>query len=237
MEREFGPLVEGWTPPAGPGPSAMDGRYVTLERLEASHGDELFDAYSGAPEVWDYMPVGPFDSRAAFDAWLSESAASFDPMFYAMRNKATGKAEAVASYLRIKPEAGSIEVGYIAMSPAIQRSSASTEAMVLMMAWAFEAGYRRYEWKCNALNIPSRRAAVRLGLSYEGVFRQAQVVKGRNRDTAWFAAIDSEWPALRAAFDRWLAPENFDAAGQQIARLSDLTAPVLVAPDPGLPSG
>jgi RimJ/RimL family protein N-acetyltransferase len=138
----------------------------------------------------------------------------------------------VASYLRIAPEAGSIEVGHINLSPELQRTRAATDAMFLMMDWAFEAGYRRYEWKCNALNLGSRRAAERLGFSFEGVFRQAAVIKGRNRDTAWFAAIDSEWPMLKAAFDRWLDPDNFDSDGSQKIALSDLTEPVLVARDP-----
>jgi hypothetical protein len=129
---------------------------------------------------------------------------------------------------------GSIEVGHINYAPALQRTRAATEAMYLMMRWAFEAGYRRYEWKCNALNLGSRRAAERLGLSYEGVFRQAAVVKGRNRDTAWFAAIDSEWPALREAFEAWLAPTNFDAEGRQRERLGDLTRLVRVSSDPAL---
>ena len=140
----------------------------------------------------------------------------------------------VASYLRIDPNAGSIEVGHINMAPALQRTRAATEAMYLMMKWAFEAGYRRYEWKCDALNAGSRRAAQRLGLSYEGVFRQATMYKGRNRDTAWFAAIDKEWPALEAAFQAWLHPKNFDETGRQIERLADLTALVRVASDPTL---
>jgi len=136
--------------------------------------------------------------------------------------------------MRIKPGAGSIEVGHINLSQGLQKTRAATEAMYLLMAWAFEAGYRRYEWKCNAANLGSRRAAERLGFSYEGVFRQAGVVKGRNRDTAWFAAIDSEWPALKSAFETWLAPTNFDANGRQMQSLSDLTAPILVARDPVL---
>jgi len=137
--------------------------------------------------------------------------------------------------MRIKPGAGAIEVGYIALAPALQRTRAATEAMYLLMRWAFCAGYRRYEWKCNALNAASRRAGQRLGLSFEGVFRQAAVVKGRNRDTAWFAATDAEWPELDAAFRRWLDPGNFDAEGRQGVALSDLTRPVRVSHDPALP--
>jgi RimJ/RimL family protein N-acetyltransferase len=157
-----------------------------------------------------------------------------DPFFYAVRNAESGSWEGVASFLRVNPQAGSIEVGHINYAPALQRTRAGTEAMYLMMRWAFEAGYRRYEWKCNALNLGSRRAAQRLGFSYEGVFRQAAVIKGRNRDTAWFAAIDSEWPALREAFEAWLSPSNFDADGQQKERLGDLTRLVRVASDPAL---
>jgi RimJ/RimL family protein N-acetyltransferase len=157
-----------------------------------------------------------------------------DPFFYALCDRATGRAGGVASYLRISPAAGSIEVGHIALAPVLQRSPAATEAMALMMGWAFSAGYRRYEWKCDALNLASRRAAARLGLSYEGTFRQAAVVKGRNRDTAWFAAIDAEWPRLSAAFNDWLAPANFDGAGRQRLSLSALTAPILVTRDPAL---
>ncbi len=153
--------------------------------------------------------TGRFADEARYADWVRSFEASADPLFYAIRNLETGSWEGVASYLRIAPEAGSIEVGHINFSPALQRTRAATEAMYLMMRWAFEAGYRRYEWKCNALNLGSRRAAERLGLSYEGVFRQAAVVKGRNRDTAWFAAIDAEWPTLKSAFETWLAPENF----------------------------
>lgn len=163
---------------------------------------------------------------------MRETETRDDPLFYAIKNLETGHWEGVASYMRIAPAAGSIEVGSIAFSPALQRTRAATEAMYLMMAWAFEAGYRRYEWKCNALNMPSRRAAQRLGFSYEGVFRQAAVVKGRNRDTAWFAAIDSEWSSLKEAFEAWLAPSNFDDQGQQRESLSDLTRLVRVASDP-----
>ena len=149
-------------------------------------------------------------------------------MFYAIVRQEDGSAAGVASYLRIAPDSGSIEVGHINLSPLLQRTPGATEAMYLMLKWVFEAGYRRYEWKCDALNAPSRRAALRLGLSYEGVFRQATTYKGRNRDTAWYAAIDAEWPALKAAFETWLDPANFDAPGRQRQSLSALTRPILV---------
>ena len=159
--------------------------------------------------------------------WLSESASKSDPLFFAIIDKAHGKAVGVASYLRIDPRHGSIEVGHLNFSPLLQQKPAATEAMFLMMDRAFGLGYRRYEWKCHALNEPSRRAAQRLGLSFEGVFRQAAVYKGRNRDTAWYAAIDQEWPALQSAFSRWLDPTNFDEHGRQRVALSMLTAPIL----------
>jgi len=162
----------------------------------------------------------------------SELASQSDPYFVAIQNIQTGQYLGVQSYLRIDPNAGSIELGHICISPAAQRTPVSTEAFFLMMQWAFEKGYRRFEWKCNALNMPSRRAAQRLGLSYEGIFRQATVVKGRNRDTAWFAAIDGEWPVLNEAFNAWLSPTNFDTNGQQKESLRNLTRLVLAQSDP-----
>lgn len=224
-----------WTPPPPPGAATLEGRHVRLERLDADqHAADLFRAFCGHDALWDYMPYGPFASAASYHRWAKEQQAKTDPAFYAIRNLATGHAEGVASFLRILPEAGSIEVGHICLSPALQRGVAATEAMALMMGWAFDAGYRRYEWKCNALNLPSRRAAQRLGFSYEGVFRNHMVIKGRNRDSAWFSVIDSEWPALREAFGAWLAPANFDARGRQRERLSDLTRLVRQASDPAL---
>ncbi|MGZ9811971.1 GNAT family N-acetyltransferase [Pseudoroseicyclus sp. H15] len=225
--RPLGARVDGWAPPPRPDDAPMQGRYCRLEKLSAAHGDDLWAAFEGEPWLWDYMPGGPFETREAFDAWLATLPESRDPLFFAILVE--GRAVGMHSYLRIAPEAGSIELGNICFGPALQRSRAATEAMTLMIAWAFEAGYRRFEWKCNALNAPSRRAAERLGLSFEGIFRQALVVKGRNRDTAWFAAIDSDWPALKAAYEAWLAPENFDAEGQQKLSLSALTAPILVS--------
>lgn len=233
--RDIGAAVPGWTPPPRPTGAVLDGRYARLEPLTPDrHAAALFKANSVSDAIWDYLPYGPFASAAAYHRWMREATAGDDPKFYAILNRDTGNWEGVASYLRIQPEAGSIEVGHINFSPALSRTRAATEAMFLMMQWAFEAGYRRYEWKCNALNLTSRRAAQRLGLSYEGVFRQATVVKGHNRDTAWFAAIDKEWPALKEAFEAWLAPSNFDAAGRQRERLGDLTRLVRVTDDPAL---
>ena len=235
--RKSGDEVPGWTPPPRPEAVAIEGQYARLEPLAQAHAAGLHTAYAGADALWDYLPYGPHADPAAQAAWVADWAGREDPVFFAIRDRdAGGRIGGVASFLRIQPEAGSIEVGHINFGPALQGSRAATEAMALMMGHAFALGYRRYEWKCDALNLASRRAAARLGLSYEGVFRQAAVVKGRNRDTAWFAAIDREWPALSAAFEAWLDPGNFDAAGRQRRRLSDLTRPILAARDP-VPAG
>lgn len=231
----LGTPVAGWTPPPAPLGAPLEGAYVRLERMDPeAHAADLHRAYGGHDRLWDYMPYGPFSSAAGYHRWAKETATGSDPLFYVLRDSATGHCGGVASYLRITPAAGSIEVGHICLAPEIARGRVWTEAMFLMMDWAFANGYRRYEWKCNALNLASRRAAQRLGFSYEGIFRQAAVIKGRNRDTAWFAMIDAEWPALREAYAAWLAPRNFDASGRQKERLSDLTRLVRVAEDPGL---
>ncbi len=235
MGARLGEEVPGWVPPPRPGHEAMEGRHVRLEPLSAdAHAADLFRAWNGHDSLWDYLPYGPFASAAAYHRWAKEREAAEDPRFFVLRDPVSGHCGGVASYLRIDPASGSIEVGHICIAPEMQHSRAMTEAMWLMMGWAFGAGYRRYEWKCDALNLASRRAAQRLGFSYEGIFRQATVVKGRNRDTAWFAVIDREWPALSAAFEAWLQPGNFDAEGCQKERLSDLTRLVRAASDPGL---
>lgn len=235
QKTPLGAPVENWQPPPAPTGDILTGRYAALAPLNAEeHAALLYRSYVGHDHVWDYLPYGPFHSAALYHRWVRDHAGRPDPLFYAIRNLESGQWEGVASYLRVQPEAGSIEVGHINYAPALQKTRAATEAMYLMMRWAFEAGYRRYEWKCNALNEGSRRAAQRLGLSFEGVFRQATVVKGRNRDTAWFAAIDREWPSLKEAFEAWLSPANFDADGRQLERLGDLTALVRVSSDPTL---
>lgn len=232
-DRPVGPKIPDWTVPPVPDMAPLEGRYVRLEALDADrHAAILFKAFDGHDHVWDYMPVGPFASAAQFHRWMRDEIAKATILFYAIYDKDRGAYGGFASYLRIKPESGSIEVGFIAMAPQLQRTRAATEAMLLMMQWAFEAGYRRYEWKCDALNMPSRRAAQRFGFTFEGVFVQATVVKGRNRDTAWFAVIDKDWPALREAYQFWLAPENFDKDGRQIERLADLTRLVRRGSDP-----
>ena len=228
-DERLGVPVPDWTPPPAPPREPIEGRYVRVEPIDPDrHAVELYEANRVSDAIWDYLPAGPFDTFAAYREWMDETCLGDDPLFHAVIDKADGKAKGVASYLRIAPAAGSIEVGHINYSKPLQRTRAGTEAMYLLMKRAFELGYRRYEWKCNALNAGSRRLAQRLGLSYEGVFRQALVVKGRNRDTAWYAAIDGEWPVLETAFATWLDPENFDADGRQRRSLSDLTAPVLV---------
>lgn len=233
-DRPLGPLVEGWTPPpVPPRDLSLEGAHVRLRPLRAAtDARPLFDAYAGADGDWTYLPVGPYAAFEPFADWCAGAEASVDPQFLTIETEAGIVGS--CSYLRINPGAGSIEVGFIHYAPALQGAPAATEAMHLMMAWAFDAGYRRYEWKCDALNAPSRRAAQRLGFSYEGTHRQALIVKGRNRDTAWFSILDSEWPALREAHQDWLSPENFDAQGRQIRALSALTRPLLAAVDPGL---
>jgi RimJ/RimL family protein N-acetyltransferase len=223
-----------WRPPPRPSRETLAGRLCRLEPLDpARHGDDLYraNALDADPRHWTYLPYGPFADREAYRRWMEATCLGDDPLFFAIVDLATGAPAGVASYLRIDPGNGSIEVGHLRFSSRLQRKPAATEAMYLMMRRAFELGYRRYEWKCDALNAPSRAAALRLGLSYEGTFRQAMVIKGRSRDSAWFAATDRDWPALDSAFRRWLDPANFDEAGRQRVRLSELTAPLLVARD------
>ena len=230
LGQPIGLPVLDWTAPPLPDHTPLAGRYCRLEGLAvAHHAADLLAAYSldhtGA--MWTYLGYGPFQDLAAIETWLASVEHSTDPLFYAIIDLASGKAVGHISYLRITPSAGSIEVGHVVYSPLLQRARVATEAMYLLMQRAFTLGYRRYEWKCDALNAPSRRAAQRYGFSYEGIFRQALVYKGRNRDTAWYACIDQEWPALDAAYQCWLDPSNFDDQGQQRQRLSDLTAPIL----------
>lgn len=190
------------------------------------HGQALFEANSidtnGA--MWLYLPYGPFNSIDHYCEWMNSFCNGLDPLFYAIIDASTEKAIGMASYLRIDHKNGVIEVGHLAYSPLLKRTRAATEAMYLMMQYAFELGYRRYEWKCNALNLPSRSAAERLGFTFEGVFRQAAVIKGHNRDTAWYSIIDKEWPKLKQTFEKWLAQDNFDTDGTQKVSLSSLTS-------------
>ncbi len=231
---DLGQEVTGWVAPPHPNAPVLQGQFARLERLEAAHAAGLFDAYIGHDALWDYMPYGPFHAASAYHRWAKDTALGDNPLFYAIRDQATGHLGGVASFLNIVPAHGSIEIGHICLAPSIAGTRTATEALAQMVAWAFEAGYRRVEWKCNALNIPSRCAAQRLGFSFEGVFRNHLIVKSRNRDTAWFAITDAEWPPLREAYAAWFSPRNFDADGQQKERLSDLTRLVCAAFDPVL---
>lgn len=230
LGQPVGFAVVDWHPPPPPSPATIDGRYCRLERFEPQiHAEALHaaNALDADGRMWTYLPYGPFESLASYRGWADEVARGGDPLFFAIVDRTTGRAAGVASYLRIDLRHGTIEVGHLAYSPLLQRTPAATEAMYLMMKHAFDLGYRRYEWKCHALNRPSRVAAQRLGFSFEGVFRQAAVVKGRNRDTAWYAVLNTEWPALKGAFATWLAPANFDEQGLQRLPLSVLTGPLL----------
>jgi RimJ/RimL family protein N-acetyltransferase len=206
------------------------GQLCRLEKLEATeHAADLFAAFSldRTNSLFTYMPHGPFQTEADYINWVLKFQHQKDPMFYAVIDLETKKAVGVAAYLRIDQRAASIEVGWITFSPLMKQKPIATEAMFLMMQYAFELGYRRYEWKCNALNKPSIQAAMRLGFSFEGVFRQATTVKGHNRDTAWFSILDSDWPRAKLAFEAWLNSNNFDQDGVQKTRLSNLTSGLL----------
>ena len=230
LGQPVGFAVPDWKPPQSPARAPLEGHYCHLEPLDPRrHAESLYeaDALNADGSMWTYMAHGPFASFAIYREWAEGAARGSDPLFFAIVDRAKGRATGVASYMRIDPRNGCIEVGSLAYSPLLQRTPAATEAMYLMMENAFALGYRRYEWKCNALNLPSRAAAQRLGMSYEGIFRQATVVKGRNRDTAWYSVTDPEWAALQQVFRQWLAPANFDAQGRQRMALSALTAPLL----------
>jgi RimJ/RimL family protein N-acetyltransferase len=214
-----------WRPAQPPRREALTGRYTRLEPVDASrHAADLFELSHGPqgdPAIWIYMGYGPFADFAAFNTWLMERAASSDPLFFAVVDLATGRAAGMASYLRIVPADGVIETGHIWFAPVLQDTRPATEAIFLMARNAFDTlGNRRYEWKCNARNTPSRRAADRFGFTFEGIFRQHMIVKGRNRDTAWYAMIDRDWPAIKAAFEAWLDPTNFDPSGREKKKLN-----------------
>jgi len=218
LGQPVGPAVHGWRQPPPPQRTVMQGRYCRLEPLDSGrHAADLYAANSLDREgrMWTYLFNEPFATPGDYTAWLEAREDSLDPLYFAVVDAATGRAAGVASFLRVDPANGVLEVGHIAFSPLLQRTRAATEAMYLMMKHAFALGSRRYEWKCDALNAPSRRAAERLGFRFEGIFRQAVVYKGRNRDTAWFSVIDAEWPERQTAFVAWLDPKNFDMDGRQ----------------------
>ena len=230
LGQPIGFPLPSWRPPPLPPREPMEGKFCRLEPVDPDHhAESLFQEFATdtAGKTWTYLAYGPFGSCSDYKQWMQAQCLGDDPLFFAIVERSSGRPLGLSSYLRIMPSAGSIEVGHIAYSTELQRTPAATEAMYLMMKRAFELGYRRYEWKCDSLNAASRAAAQRLGLSFEGIFRQATVYKGRNRDTAWYVAIDTEWPALQQAFQSWLDPSNFDGHGEQRKRLSELTKPIL----------
>ena len=206
-----------WTPAIAPGRASIPGRFVTLEPIDAERHDKaLWDAKGDDPALWTYLFDNPFDDFLSFQDWLKKCAQPDDPLCFAIIDNEAGAAKGMASYMRIVPNHGVIEIGSIWFGPTIQRRREATEAIYLLARHVFEElGYRRLEWKCDSLNAPSRRAAKRFGFSYEGLFRQAIVYKNRNRDTTWYGMIDSDWPEIRTAFDAWLNPANFDVDGNQ----------------------
>jgi len=228
LGQPIGEPLPNHTPGQRPRRDVLTGRLCRVEPLRAEcHADALFDAYAADVEGrnWTYLPYGPFESPEAYRGFVEAKQDLDDPVFYAIVSVETQRPVGVASYLRIEPSHGAIEVGHLSYAPALQRTAASTEAMFLMMRHAFEdLGYRRYEWKCDSLNGPSRSAALRLGFQYEGTFRQAIVMKGRSRDNAWFSILDREWPERKRAFEAWLDPANFDAQGRQRRRLESFSA-------------
>jgi RimJ/RimL family protein N-acetyltransferase len=219
--QPIGPPVDS-TPAKRPEPVTLAGRYGRIERLAQHHDATLWKAVEGHDQIWTYMSYGPVADQAAFSNWIASRIALEDPYSYAIVDP-SDRAVGIATLMEIRPAMRVIEVGNIVYSPALMRTPLGTEAQYLLARYAFETlGYRRYEWKCNALNAPSRRAALRYGFVFEGIFRQHMITRGRNRDSAYFSMLDGEWPARKAAFEKWLAPENFDADGKQRTSLSRL---------------
>jgi len=226
LDQPIGFPLPGWIARPRPPRTPMEGRFCRVEPVDIDrHAADLHAANRQDQDGrnWTYLPYGPFEGLDDYRAWMRSACLGDDPLFHAVIDHKSGRAVGVASFLRIDPGPGVIEVGHINYAPPLQRTPAATEAMFLMMCRVFdELGYRRYEWKCDALNAPSRAAALRLGFQFEGIFRQATVYKQRNRDTAWYAIVDRDWPTLKARFQRWLDPANFDGAGRQRATLSSL---------------
>ncbi len=215
--------LSNWKAPPFPPRKMLEGAYCRLEPLDVEkHGADIAAAFAGAHDVWTYLPVEPPKDRAAYEKFLASMVERTDIVPYAVIDKADNRAKGHLWLMEIRPAHGVFEVGFITYSPSLQRTRAATEAIYLCGDYGFGLGYRRFEWKCNNRNEPSKRAAVRYGFKYEGLFRQHLVVKGENRDTAWYSIIDSEWSARKTAFTRWLAPENFDAQGRQKVSLSSL---------------
>jgi len=223
MTQPIGPTVDA-TPAERPGPVELEGRFCRVEPLvPRRHGEDMWREFAGDETLWTYFPSGPFADKRGFVEWLDQRASLADPLSYAVVDLGSGRTTGHLALLEIRPEMRVIEIGSIVYGPTLRRTPAASEAQYLMARYAFETlGYRRYEWKCDALNVRSRQAALRLGFTFEGIFRQHRIVKGRNRDTAWFAMLDAEWPTRRQVFEHWLAPENFDAAGRQLVSLASL---------------
>lgn len=223
LGQPIGPPLSDWQACDRPPKTPITGQYCRVETLDLEqHAEDLYQAYGNDQDHsnWTYMPYGPFDSFEDFKLWMSKTCCGSDPHFHTVIDLKSEKAVGVASLMRIEPAVGVIEVGHIHFSPLMQRTPISTEALYLLMKRVFdELGYRRYEWKCDSLNGPSNKAAKRLGFVPEGIFRQLTMYKGRSRDTAWYSIIDSEWPALKAMFEAWLSPENFDESGKQLKPL------------------
>ncbi|WP_233887443.1 GNAT family N-acetyltransferase [Paraburkholderia flagellata] len=225
-QQPIGDPVTGWQPRERPARVTIEGQFCRIEPIDLDrHAADLYEAYGTALDGrdWTYLFAEPFTDFATFREYLAKAAASGDPFHYAVIDRASGKAVGTFALMRIEPVHGVIEVGSVTFSPRLKQTPVSTEAQYLLMRYVFDdLGYRRYEWKCDSLNAPSRKTALRLGFQFEGIFRQAIVYKGRNRDTAWFAIIDQDWPLVKAAFEKWLSAENFDADGKQRASLSSL---------------
>jgi RimJ/RimL family protein N-acetyltransferase len=223
VTQPVGPPVDA-SPAKLPGPVELTGRFGAVSRLDAARdGAPLWKVFDGRPDLWTYISGhGPFADEGAFAAWLKDRETSKDPYYYRIFDTG-GRALGMVALMEIRPPMRVIEVGSIVYSPALQRTPLATETQYLIARYAFETlGYRRYEWKCDSLNAPSRRAALRYGFTFEGIFRQHIITKGRSRDTAWFSMLDSEWPSRKANFERWLAPDNFDSAGRQKLSLAVL---------------
>jgi RimJ/RimL family protein N-acetyltransferase len=235
-ERPVGPPVDA-SPARAPEAVVLKGRFGRVEKLDPSrHHADLWAALTGHDQIWTYLAYGPLADAEAFGLWLETRAGIADPFSYVVIDH-DDHACGIITLMAVRPEMRVIEVGHILLSPALQRTPLATETQYLLARYVFETlGYRRYEWKCDALNAASRRAALRLGFNFEGLFRQHMIVKGRNRDTAWLAMLDSEWPSRKAAFERWLAPENFDADGRQKVRLADAGSPDEAKRNPGAAS-
>ena len=228
LGQPIGEALPDWAPARFPKVARMEGAFCVVELADSEkHAADLLEAYKQDTEgrMWTYLSYGPFETLDAITQWLDAASQCEDQIFYTIVEKATGGAVGIATYLRIQPKDGVVEVGGISYSPRLQRTPMGTEAMFLMMKQVFDVwGYRRYEWKCDALNAASCTSAERIGFTYDGLFRQAVIYRGRNRDTAWYSILDKDWPVIKIAFEEWLAPGNFDSDGQQKRRLTDLIA-------------